>query len=62
MEKCMCKCEKSNVIFDPCGEDLWRVSLDNCSVIKNKHHGEEKYKCNNCGEIITTADSFMVIH
>ena len=61
METTICKCGKSKVSFDIVGEDLWHANLDNCKKERDKKAGEERYVCNECGEIIDRSDYYMMV-
>ena len=62
METVICKCGKSKVTLDIVGEDLWTSDLDNCTKVRDKKAGEERYICNSCKVVITQNDYYMMVN
>ena len=61
METKTCKCGKSSVSFEVVGEDLYSAELNNCTKKKNKKEGEVQYICKECGDVVETADYYMMV-
>ncbi len=62
MEEVICKkCGLSKVVYRVEGEDLWAAETHNCKKIRDKSIGEERYICNNCGNVIDRNDMYMMV-
>lgn len=61
MDKSECRCGKSSVEFICVGEDLFSVKLEHAKAKTIRKKGIIEYRCIECGELITTADKYMMV-
>jgi len=57
----ICKCGVGKVSFECVGEDLFIAMMECAKDHSIRSKGIIEYRCEKCGEIITTADSGMMV-